>query len=132
MKNTTRQHLLDALNSNAPTSSHDYHTSEEITEVLQAVLNDYGNSTDEIKDVEDLYNDLWNECDSKTPIYNDDLLDWVKANYTAVDDYRNETGGDASDSIIQLIMAAYAWTLQQEAMDALQTLYTNASEALNQ
>lgn len=130
MNYPTRQQLFAEFQNNPPTSSHDYHTSEEIADVLEVFFTDYGNMTDVISDVEDLYNDMWNECDRKTPIYNDDLLEWLQKNHEAVDDYRRETGGDAPDSIIQLIMAAYCWTLEQEAMDALQTLYTSASASL--
>lgn len=121
----TRKQLLATLQDNAPTSTFGYHTGEEIADVLRAVFADYGDMTDEIKDVEDLYNDVWNECDSKTPVYNADLLNWLKANHTAVDDYRRETGGDASDSIIQLIMQAYCWTLQQDAQRALDAVQNN-------
>lgn len=131
MKNPTRQQLLDRLEDKEPSSSHGYHTSKEIAYTLEKVLSDYGNATDEIKDVEDLYNDLWNECDGATPIYTIDLLEWFKTNYTAVDDYKSETGGDA-DTIIDLIMAAYCWTLQQEVEDAMRELYTDVSIDLNQ
>ena len=93
MNYPTRQQLFAELKNNPPTSSHDYHTSEEIADVLEVFFTDYGNMTDVISDVEDLYNDMWNECDRKTPIYNDDLLEWLQKNHEAVDDYRRETGG---------------------------------------
>lgn len=110
----------------------DYHTSETIEGVLEAVLTQYGSPSDEIKDIEDLYNAMWESCDAATPIYNTDIMEWFKTNYTALEDYSSNMGTVNIDEggIINAIRGAYCYTLEQEAMSELHSLYDNASNEL--
>lgn len=132
MKNPTRSQLLKTLEEKG-TSRGTYHTSEEIKDVLYAAFNDYGDGNDEIKDVDDLLDDMWRSADSAIPVYNADLLDWFAKNHDAVDDYINETGSTmGADGIIWLISASYCWTLQQEAEQELRIQYDYTQSELNQ
>jgi hypothetical protein len=104
-----------------------YHTSNEIHDILNTVLSEYGNEEDEITDIEDLRDDI-NECaDSDTPIYYKDIAEWFGGNWTAYDEVKREIG-EMGDDIMKGIQMAFCYTLENEAMEALRALYEEAEE----
>lgn len=110
-----------------------YHTPEEIMDVVRNAVNDYGTLEDEIADIDDMRDDL-NECaDSQTPIHTHDLLEWLKDNYSAYEETADEFGEaknrEGKMDLMRGIMQAYCWTLEQEAMEALQAVW-NAAEGV--
>lgn len=103
------------------------HKAETIQSVIESVLNDYGDikDTDEVT-ADDLQDNLMEACDSETPIYTSDLMDWLADNTITYDEMVDELGqsGERSD-IVRQTAGAFCYSLERDAMSVLNSLLAN-------
>ena len=136
-----KQKLLDVINSHKDgdkyddhyfTSTRDYHEPKDIMDVVRCVIEEYGELTDGVNEVDDMRDDLNEAADSQTPIYNRDLLIWLADNHTAYEETIDEMGeikdSSGKTDLIRGIMFAYCRTLENDAMSALESVWNEAEE----
>jgi len=67
-----------------------------------------------------------------TPKFHADLIQWFAKNSTAIDDYIEQFGYAPDTDIIQIIRAAYRWTLEMAITDVLHYIQEDITYALEQ
>lgn len=132
MKNQTRQQLFNFFLNNPP-SRGDTHPAIVISNVLQNLFENYGKPTDELTD--ETPDDLLEACDSETPIYNAELMDWLKDHPESLEEYQSNFGGLGEliekEGIYKAIQCAYCFTLEQDASSAYKDMFDACQEASN-
>ena len=73
-------------------------------------------------DDEQLQEYLFEWANNNTPIYYSELTEWFSKNWTAIDEYIECFGSSPDMEIIQVIQAAYCWTLENVMMAVLQNI----------
>ena len=123
---TARMHAFDLI-------KEEYHHRDNILDALEYLTSDYGKSEDIITDIDsaNLSENLMEVCDSQTPVYNGDAIQWMAqgTNWCAVDEYVDETGAQDYTNIMNLVTAAYAYTLENEARATLEAILADTLEA---
>ncbi len=99
------------------------HEIETIQDAIESALNDYGDCKDDTTiTADDLQEDLYSACDALTPIYNHDIMEWLKDNTIAYDETMDEIGAQSRSNVIRQAQQAFCYTLEQEAMSTLNKL----------
>lgn len=134
-KTITRESLLNHLATSFKVNKGEYHTAEEINDVLQSALADYGKPNDKFSSREDLdkLRDAIGEITgSNTPIYTNELLEWLAKNYSVLEEYQQNYGtiGEIIEKqgLPQAIICAFSFSLEQEVDCVLVDLYEDIVE----
>lgn len=115
----------------------DYHTIHN-SELLDFINNyQYGEkmkddeSFNEAGDFIEKYQELISEqADSNTPIYNHNRAEWFAKNWSAVDDYIEETGTPEKFDIMEVIGQAYCYTYERDFTHVFTHRWNEAEESL--
>lgn len=88
------------------------------------LLNDYFDRTSPTFDPNEdkLIESVYKWAEHNTIIYYSDLLLWFNRNWSAIDEYTDNFGYCPKTDIIQVIQAAYRWTLEDAMINALNTI----------
>ena len=73
-------------------------------------------------DDEQLQEYLSEWADSNIPVYYSELTEWFSKNWTAIDEYIECFGSSPDTEIMQIIQAAYCWTLENAITSTLHNI----------
>jgi hypothetical protein len=128
----TREALYKQLQEDGAHDKDATHDADDIYNVLETVLTEYGNPTDEM-DEQDADDDINETADSYTPVYNGELDDWLHGHPDALAEYNAQCGGLGEliekEGLHRAIMASYCLTLQSDAYNAYLQLWNDTPDA---
>lgn len=113
-----------------------YHSGDDIYICIHTLLSQYWDQEDEIDDIDDIIDDLYEICDSQTPVYYWQIAEWFASNWYAVNETVEELGMDSKNfDIMKTIQMAYYYTLENETRQELEELieyYNDKQEGIEE
>jgi len=127
----TADQMLQVLNRDGFYYRTEYHNFNQISDILKECLEDYnkGDIVDDDNDINDNFREFIQEyCDSSTPIYYAQRAEWFGENWGAVNEYIENIGTERITDIMDIIGAAYCYSLENGVMELFDHIISEVKE----